>query len=221
MDRRYIDTALLAATAFFALTVASAQSADPTVPEDADDEQTMVPENADDDRDLTPADGDESTQTTQTTPSPAPEPTPAQAESPAPTVTETPTAEPIRQAAAPPPTSPASPMNVLILAGNAPAEGADALRGGCWVRLHEAPNFAGNTLTIVGPADLPELQGPFGMEWEDNIGSLEVGPTGSVSIFSDDDFDGTQTQFAASRRVADVPDEFESLRITCRGTAAG
>jgi hypothetical protein len=222
MDRRYIDTAILAAAAFFTLTVAVAQSADPTVPENADDEQTMVPENANDDRVLTPDDGDESVQqTAQPAPSAESEPSPTPGESSAPTVTETPAAEPIRQAAAPPPTSTASPMNVLILAGNTPAGDSDPLRGGCWVRLHEAPNFSGNTLTIVGPADMPELQGPFGMEWEDNIGSLEVGPSGTVTIFSDDGFDGTQTLFGAGRRVADVPEELESLRIACRGTGRG
>jgi hypothetical protein len=95
------------------------------------------------------------------------------------------------------------------------------LSGGCWLRLHESPSFAGNTVTIMGPANLSELRGPFDMDWEDQIGSLEVGPSAAVSLFSDGNFDGTEVRFGSSRRVADLPGELESLRIACTRVSRG
>jgi hypothetical protein len=200
MDRRYFKTAALAAVlTCFTLNAALAQRPDPTVPEDANDEQTMIPEDADDGDVLAPEDAVDTPDTA--------------AESPAPSVSTTPEAAPLRQAEAPAASPLSSPMNVLILSGDARPD--DALRGGCWIRLHESPSFAGNTVTIMGPANLSELRGPFDMDWEDQIGSLEVGPSAAVSIFSDGDFEGTETPFGSRRRVADLPGEFESLRITC------
>jgi len=71
MDRSILFTLMLAA--IFGSSVASAQQRDPTVPEDARDDQTMVPEDADD----TPPIRQATAPTGQTSsPTPAPPATP-------------------------------------------------------------------------------------------------------------------------------------------------
>jgi hypothetical protein len=223
MDGRYTGKLLLAAAAaFWVLSAAFAQTPAPTLPEDADDEQTMVPENAEDDEDLTAEDADDDTAQARTDDeraADAPRADSSRTESPG--VTPTPTAEPIRRAQAPARVGGQAPMNILILADNTATDGADPLASGCWVRMYEAENFSGSTVTLVGPAELSEMRGPFGMQWEDRVGSFEVGPSATVSVFSDDGFDGTETRYSSRRRVADAADEFESLRIACARTATG
>jgi hypothetical protein len=123
----------------------------------------------------------------------------------------------LRQAAAPAAAAGAdTPLNVIIT-GAQQAASTEALRNGCWVRLYEAANFSGNSVTLLGPVDVAQPDGPFGMEWEDDVGSIEVGPAAAVSVFSDDDFEGTELRFAAGRRASAAADEVESLRITCAG----
>lgn len=85
----------LAATTLVALGAAALAQTDPTLPQDADDEQVMVPEDADDGAPVAgtlPEDADDGT--------PAPE-------TPLPSVTTTPSAEPLRQATAPSRAAPA------------------------------------------------------------------------------------------------------------------
>jgi hypothetical protein len=205
MDRRNTELGLFVAVALVAATAAFAQTVDPTLPEDAEDEQTMVPEDADDDGELAPEDADEGTASTTGA---------ASVETP-PNVSTTPAAAPLRQAAAAPAAADGSPLNVLVIGGTRQAESSEALRGGCWVRLYEGPSFSGNSLTLLGPAEVAQARGPFGMEWEDEVGSIEVGPAATLSAFSDDDFEGTELSFGAARRVTDLADELESLRITC------
>lgn len=213
MDRRHTDSAAFAATALFALAASFAQTSDPMLPEDANDEQTMVPEDADD-----TAPAPTTAQPAATTPSPTPAPTATTETTPIPTVAPAPSAAPIRQAAAGDPPANASSMNVLVAAGD---PSGSAIQNGCWVRLHANRNLSGEALTLVGPLDLAELRGPFGLDLEGGVHSLEVGPTATVTLFADERFVDETEPFQPGRRVPDIGEEFESLRIGCSRVPGG
>ena len=176
MERSFLFVLMLAA--IFGSSVAGAQQRDPTVPEDARDEQTMVPEDADDD--VTPGESADDTPTIREATAPAAQTPPA-----APAAPATPAP------AAPAPARPVSPAPAvatparLIIVPN--ARSSERLDEGCWARLFGASQAPGDSVTIVGPIDMPTLRGPFGLEWDDRIGNIEAGPRATVSLFGDEE----------------------------------
>jgi hypothetical protein len=88
----------------------------------------------------------------------------------------------------------------------------NAANEGCWARLYDAENFIGHSLTLVGPAEMPNMDGTFR--------SIEVGPNATLVAFSDDGFADETGRFGPGNRAANLrgpegSDEFESLRLTC------
>jgi hypothetical protein len=214
---------VLTLAVIFGVSVANAQQPDPTVPEDARDEQTMVPEDADDD--VTPGeDADDTAPVRQAaapapasapqSATPAPAPTPAQAPAPAQA------AAPARAAPASPPPAPtvASPARLIIVPN---ARAAESSGDGCWARLSGTSQAPADGVTIVGPIDLPTLRGPFGLEWDDRIGNVQAGPRATVSLFEDESYEDLTTTVAPGRSLASTGGEFESLRIACSANATG
>ena len=55
------------------------------------------------------------------------------------------------------------------------AEAESAPANGCWARLYELPEFNGDKLSIVGPADLSAVASAAGRQWS-GPRSLELGP---------------------------------------------
>ena len=227
MERFIATLSVFALGAFFVLSVAGAQQPpDPTVPEDARDEQTMVPEDAEDDVTR----GEDADDTAAATADAAATPTtPAPAANQAATATRQ-AAAPATQAAAPAPQAAApafqvstqspvaSPARVIIVPESRAAEPST---DGCWARLHAASAAPGDSVTIVGPIDMPQLRGPFGLEWDERIGSVEAGPRATVSLFGDERYEDLATTVAPGRRLASTGGEIESLRIACSRSATG
>jgi hypothetical protein len=207
MERSFVLTLMLAA--IFGSSWATAQQRDPTVPEDATDEQTMVPEDADDD--VTPGEDADDTPAIRQATAPA-----AQTPTPTPTPTPAPPVPPATPASPPP--AVATPARLIIVPN---ARSREQLDGGCWVRLYGASQAAGDSVTIVGPIDMPMLRGPFGLEWDDRIGNVEAGPRATVSLFADEDYEDLTTTVAPGRRLASAGGEFESMRIACSASATG
>jgi hypothetical protein len=105
-----------------------------------------------------------------------------------------------------PPANPASPGVVI------PASNVNAAQPGCWAKLYDAENFVGHKVTVVGPAEMPKLEGTFR--------SIEVGPSAVVVTFQDDDFADESGRLDAGARIANLrgpgaSPEFESLKVTC------
>jgi hypothetical protein len=206
---------VLALAAIFGSSVAIAQQPDPTVPEDANDEQTMVPEDAEDD--VTPGEDADDTPAIRQATAPTAQTPSAQTPAPTPAATPAPTPAPTAAAVSPPPAV-ASPARVIIVPN---ARSSEQLDTGCWVRLYGASPAAGDSVTIVGPIDMPLLRGPFGLEWDDRIGNVEAGPRATVSLFADEEYEDLSTTVAPGRRLATAGGEIESLRIACSASAAG
>ncbi len=90
-------------------------------------------------------------------------------------------------------------------------------REGCWVKLYDAPNFAGADVMLVGAASMRAVEGPFR--------SLEVGPSATVTAYRAENFGGAIQRFDPGHKLAEIsqPQEFGSLRIYCpraQGTPA-
>jgi hypothetical protein len=101
--------------------------------------------------------------------------------------------------------------------GNNPPPGPNAVRSiaqlqqdsraGCWVKLFDAPNFAGADVTLVGAASMRALDGTFR--------SIEVGPTATVVTYRAENFGGSIQRLDPGLKVPENTQEFGSLRISC------
>jgi hypothetical protein len=96
---------------------------------------------------------------------------------------------------------------------------------GCWVRLYSGDEFEGRSINIVGPANLREMQSPYGTgmnNWE----SAEVGPNATVTTYDDENFGSRNATLKAGQRYPDLDDsklglfdDIESMKVTCRDSA--
>ncbi len=98
------------------------------------------------------------------------------------------------------------------------------MKNGCWARIYDQENYLGDTLTLAGPTALPDMDtnGFFGLNWDDRVDSVELGPKATLTVFDNENFTDRVAQFKAGQRVADVSkrmgffDEFGSVRLECQ-----
>lgn len=97
------------------------------------------------------------------------------------------------------------------------------MKNGCWAKLHDNPGFTGDTLTLSGPIDMPNMIGPFGIDWKGKVSSIETGAKATLTIFDNEDYRDQVSTFKPGERVADVSkrmgffDEMSSLKVSCSG----
>jgi hypothetical protein len=94
---------------------------------------------------------------------------------------------------------------------------------GCYVIVFDQPKFLGIQDVWNGPGRFSALAGLRRVRsdgWRDQIRSLRVGPGAMVTVFTDENFQGTSRQFAAD---ADHPEldaafsgKIESVQLACR-----
>lgn len=159
----------------------------------ADETETMGPESAPDDRSMIPEDADDDQSMTPEDASAADE------------------------TAATTGAIPSSPGTTPANANQNNGTVRNAANEGCWARLYDAENFIGHHLTLVGPAEMPNMEGTFR--------SIEVGPHATLVAFSDDGFADETGRFGPGNRAANLrgpqgTDEFKSLRLTCAQPSA-
>lgn len=78
---------------------------------------------------------------------------------------------------------------ILVVGITGTAVHAAPRSGNCWVDIYNAPDYSGTRARIFGPVELPRLQDINGVNWNDAIESLEVGPGAEVSIYENENFD--------------------------------
>lgn len=121
-------------------------------------------------------------------------------------------------------TSGKAPEVVFMLVPIAVANKENAMRSGCWARIHSAPNYGGDTLTLTGPVSLADMSGPYGLNWDDKVDSLEMGPKATLTVFDNEGFRDQVGVFKPGQKVPDITkrlgffDEFASVRLTCATT---
>ncbi|MCC6070792.1 beta/gamma crystallin domain-containing protein [Massilia sp. GCM10020059] len=96
-----------------------------------------------------------------------------------------------------------------------------ATKGGCWAKIYDGENYMGDTLTLTGPISLADMTGPFGLNWDDKVNSVEVGSKATLTVFDNEAFRDQVAQFKSGQKVPDISkklgffDEFASVRLTC------
>ena len=100
------------------------------------------------------------------------------------------------------------------------SQSATAPVDGCWVRLHDQPDFAGSALTLAGRVDVKEVTRQAVPGWK-GAGSLVVGPAARLVAKKD----GATLTIAPGQQLDDVTQtvppglfaSLESLTIACGG----
>lgn len=94
-------------------------------------------------------------------------------------------------------------------------------KSGCWAKIYDGENYMGDTLTLTGPISLADMTGPFGLNWDDRVNSIEIGPKATLTVFDNEGFRDQVAQFKGGQKVPDISkklgffDEFASVRMTC------
>ena len=98
---------------------------------------------------------------------------------------------------------------------------ADLERKGCWVKFYDKKDFAGDSLMLTGPVNLPRMTGPFGYDWEDKVRSIKTGPKANLTIYDNRDYRDADKFIKANSSVPDLSekmgffDNFRSMMLSC------
>lgn len=112
------------------------------------------------------------------------------------------------------------PVNYLIVPVKSPEHDA-WMKKGCWAKFYDSEKFSGDMLTLVGPADMPDMRGPFGIDWKGKISSVETGPAARVLVYDNEQYKDLVVTFKPGQKAPNVSkkmgffDEFSSMRIAC------
>lgn len=110
---------------------------------------------------------------------------------------------------------------MLMLVPTAVAAKDNAMKRGCWARIYSGTNYSGDTLTLSGPLSIADMTGPFGLNWDDKVDSIELGPKASLTVFDNEQFKDQIAQFKPGQKVPNISkalglfDEFASVRLSC------
>lgn len=99
----------------------------------------------------------------------------------------------------------------------------DKLANGCWARLYDRQNFAGNVSVLVGPIDIPTVRPATvtGLELGRNYDSIVVGPNATLTVWDNENYRQKTATFKAGQRVEDLDtkmgffEDIKSLKVTC------
>ena len=114
-----------------------------------------------------------------------------------------------------------NPDVVFMVVPTAVATKDNAMRRGCWARIHSGTNYSGDTLVLSGPLSIADMSGPFGLNWDDKVDSIELGPKANLTVFDNEQFQDPVGQFKPGQKVPNISkalgffDEFASVRLNC------
>ncbi len=118
----------------------------------------------------------------------------------------------------------AAPPTVVMMVPIQVASQNAAMKQGCWAKVYDRENYIGDSLTLIGSVGLPDMDvnGPFGLNWDDKVNSIELGPRARVLVYDNENYLDPVAEFKPGQRVADISkrmgffDEFASVRIDCQ-----
>jgi hypothetical protein len=104
-----------------------------------------------------------------------------------------------------------------------PLEWSDqtAKKDGCGAKLYDRKNYSGDSFMMAGQQQLPSMTGPFGLNWQNRIKSIETGGKATVTIFDNRDFHDRDKVIAPGSKVPDLSakmgflDNFRSMKLAC------
>jgi hypothetical protein len=115
-----------------------------------------------------------------------------------------------------------TPMLMVLVPVAQPTTTQAAMRDGCWARLYTNEKYGGDALTLVGPVDMPTMSGPFGVNWSNQIESVQTGPRTTLTIYDNERYRDRAATIRPNQEVPDLEDEklgffedFRSMKISC------
>lgn len=114
-----------------------------------------------------------------------------------------------------------SPVVMLFVPVAMEKQGDTTLANGCWAKLYGDNNFGGDSLTLVGPVDMHDMTGPFGVEWGEKVSSIQAGPRATVTIYDNEEFKDRAATIKPKERIAEISkrmgtfEEVKSVRVNC------
>jgi hypothetical protein len=111
-------------------------------------------------------------------------------------------------------------MLMLIPAAQHQATQA-AIRSGCWATLYTEKGFNGDSLTLVGPVELKDMVGPYGLDWDEKLKSIKTGPNTKVTVFDNESFQDRSAQLQPGSSVQEIDkqlglfEEVQSMSVSC------
>jgi hypothetical protein len=110
------------------------------------------------------------------------------------------------------------PLITMILVQASNGQGTDK---SCWVRLYDQKNYQGESFLVMGPINLAQMTGPFGINWESKVLSIETGPKANLTIFDNPNFKGENKVIDPNAKISELSrktgffDDFQSMRLNC------
>lgn len=103
--------------------------------------------------------------------------------------------------------------------GNGQGNGNDQGNGDCYVHLFDEDDFdeSDDHFRLVEPGrygDMSDLPGAT-QDWGGEADSLKVGPGATVTIWSEEDFQGDSRTYEAGEQDGDLPIEARSIELSC------
>ena len=103
------------------------------------------------------------------------------------------------------------------LGGNAPNP------NGCYVFVYDQENWRGQRVVLNGPGkwqSVERLRRNDDKDWRNNIRSIEIGSSATVTVYTDPDYRGVAQQFGPAsdpaRFNSSISAGIESLTLSCR-----
>ncbi|MCD6680997.1 MAG: hypothetical protein LT102_10145 [Burkholderiaceae bacterium] len=97
----------------------------------------------------------------------------------------------------------------------------DQFAKGCWARLYDSTDFKGDQLTLVGPAEMPDMISHFGVDWAGTFDSVAVGPKATLTVYDAQNYQDEAQTFKPGQKVADLDEKMElfesvqSAKVSC------
>jgi Ni/Co efflux regulator RcnB len=115
-----------------------------------------------------------------------------------------------------------TPMLMVLVPVAQPTTTQAAMRDGCWAKLYTNEKYGGDALTLIGPVDMPTMAGPFGVNWSNQIESVQTGPRTTLTIYDEERYRDRAATIRPGQEVPDLEDEklgffedFRSMKISC------
>lgn len=92
---------------------------------------------------------------------------------------------------------------------------------GCWAKIYDGENYTGDSLTLSGPVALADMSGPFGLNWDDKVRSIELGSKATMTVYDNVAYKDQVAQFKPGQKIPDISkklgffDEFASIKLAC------
>jgi hypothetical protein len=97
------------------------------------------------------------------------------------------------------------------------------LARGCWVWMFPGTNFEGkDSIAVAGPAEIPSLHTPVGLDWHSKAESLIVGPKASLTVYEVQGFRGEERTFPPGFEVRQLRKDLgfiqsiDALKLSCK-----